>query len=234
MRLRCLEAQELICHLQTFSCHSAGSDFSKLPSIFTNDATLAEAAVSGTARHGTARAAQVWSGWGALTLLSQGKQRRMCGSDTRRPRHVCLMSIIVIVSCGAGFPVVLVLPVFSAARLSRGGSHTWPPKCWRPSSAARRSLQRALAWPHLATQEASAVWSTHSRCRQTGCCLTAHTLTASQALTPATHCEHTDLTATHILGPAGHPGHPHLTCCSSLLTRGVLPHQHCRTARPGA
>lgn len=46
VRLRCLEAQELICHLQTFSCHSAGSDFSKLPGIFTNDATLAEAAVS--------------------------------------------------------------------------------------------------------------------------------------------------------------------------------------------
>lgn len=44
VRLRCLEAQELICHLQTFSCHSAGSDFSKLPGIFTNDATLAEAA----------------------------------------------------------------------------------------------------------------------------------------------------------------------------------------------
>jgi hypothetical protein len=46
VRLRCLEAQELIGHLQTFSCHSAGSDFSKLPPIFTNDATLAEAAVS--------------------------------------------------------------------------------------------------------------------------------------------------------------------------------------------
>lgn len=45
VRLRCLEAQELIGHLQTFSCHSAGNDFSKLPSIFTNDATLAEAAV---------------------------------------------------------------------------------------------------------------------------------------------------------------------------------------------
>lgn len=45
-RLRCLEAQELIHHLQTFSCHSAGGDFSKLPPIFTNDATLGEAAVS--------------------------------------------------------------------------------------------------------------------------------------------------------------------------------------------
>jgi hypothetical protein len=52
VRLRCLEAQELICHLQTFSCHSAGSDFSKLPGIFTNDATLAEAAVSVTAMQG--------------------------------------------------------------------------------------------------------------------------------------------------------------------------------------
>lgn len=47
LRLRCLEAQELISHLQAFSCHSAGEDFSKLPAIFTNDATLAEAAVSG-------------------------------------------------------------------------------------------------------------------------------------------------------------------------------------------
>lgn len=46
LRLRCLEAQELISHLQAFSCHSAGEDFSKLPAIFTNDATLAEAAVS--------------------------------------------------------------------------------------------------------------------------------------------------------------------------------------------
>jgi hypothetical protein len=46
LRLRCLEAQELISHLQAFSCHSAGEDFSKLPPIFTNDATLAEAAVS--------------------------------------------------------------------------------------------------------------------------------------------------------------------------------------------
>ncbi|WIA33366.1 hypothetical protein OEZ86_006503 [Tetradesmus obliquus] len=44
LRLRCLEAQELISHLQAFSCHSAGEDFSKLPAIFTNDATLAEAA----------------------------------------------------------------------------------------------------------------------------------------------------------------------------------------------
>lgn len=49
VRVRCLEAQELVGHLQTFSCHSAGSDFSKLPAIFTNDATLAEAAVSGAA-----------------------------------------------------------------------------------------------------------------------------------------------------------------------------------------
>jgi hypothetical protein len=46
LRVRCLEAQELISHLQAFSCHSAGEDFSKLPPIFTNDATLAEAAVS--------------------------------------------------------------------------------------------------------------------------------------------------------------------------------------------
>ena len=52
VRLRCLEAQELIGHLQTFSCHSAGSDFSKLPPIFTNDATLAEAAVSVALMHG--------------------------------------------------------------------------------------------------------------------------------------------------------------------------------------
>lgn len=66
VRLRCLEAQELICHLQTFSCHSAGSDFSKLPSIFTNDATLAEAAVSGTARDGTAQRGQRGCGAGGV------------------------------------------------------------------------------------------------------------------------------------------------------------------------
>lgn len=46
VRLRCLEAQELVCHLQAFSCHGGGTDFRQLPSLFTNDATLAEAAVS--------------------------------------------------------------------------------------------------------------------------------------------------------------------------------------------
>lgn len=45
VRVRCLEAQELVAHLHAFSCHSAGADFSKLPALFTNDATLAEAAV---------------------------------------------------------------------------------------------------------------------------------------------------------------------------------------------
>lgn len=47
VRLRCLEAQELVAHLQAFSCHSGGNDFRQLPSLFTNDATLAEAAVGG-------------------------------------------------------------------------------------------------------------------------------------------------------------------------------------------
>lgn len=47
LRSRCLEAQELIAHLQAFSCHTAGEDdFSKLPALFTNEATLMEAAVS--------------------------------------------------------------------------------------------------------------------------------------------------------------------------------------------
>eukprot|EP00879_Flechtneria_rotunda_P021220 GHRR01022353.1.p1 GENE.GHRR01022353.1~~GHRR01022353.1.p1 ORF type:complete len:769 (+),score=323.78 GHRR01022353.1:155-2461(+) len=44
LRLKCLEAQELVSHLQAFSCHTAGADFSRLPGIFTNDATLPEAA----------------------------------------------------------------------------------------------------------------------------------------------------------------------------------------------
>eukprot|EP00878_Enallax_costatus_P010221 GHUV01010669.1.p1 GENE.GHUV01010669.1~~GHUV01010669.1.p1 ORF type:complete len:200 (+),score=45.51 GHUV01010669.1:647-1246(+) len=47
LRVRCLEAQELIAHLQAFSCHTAADDFSRLPPLFTNDATLMEAAVSG-------------------------------------------------------------------------------------------------------------------------------------------------------------------------------------------
>eukprot|EP00775_Hariotina_reticulata_P013513 gene13513-13638_t len=44
LRMRCLEAQELVSHLQAFSCHTGGEDFSQLPPIFTNQATMAEAA----------------------------------------------------------------------------------------------------------------------------------------------------------------------------------------------
>ncbi|KAF8067429.1 SEC10a [Scenedesmus sp. PABB004] len=45
LRVRCLEAQELIAHLQAFSCHAApDGDWGKLPPLFTNDATFAEAA----------------------------------------------------------------------------------------------------------------------------------------------------------------------------------------------
>jgi hypothetical protein len=67
LRLRCLEAQELISHLQAFSCHSAGEDFSKLPPIFTNDATLAEAAVSQQC---------CWQCWGLPTVQGDSFVRK--------------------------------------------------------------------------------------------------------------------------------------------------------------
>jgi len=45
MRVRCLEALEIMTYLQAFSCLASGADLGKLPKLFTDDATMPEAAV---------------------------------------------------------------------------------------------------------------------------------------------------------------------------------------------
>jgi hypothetical protein len=45
MRVRCLEALELMSYLQAFSVLPSDADFGPLPRLFTDDATMAEAAV---------------------------------------------------------------------------------------------------------------------------------------------------------------------------------------------
>jgi hypothetical protein len=45
MRVRCLEALELLGYLQAFSCLPGESELGRLPRLFTDDATMAEAAV---------------------------------------------------------------------------------------------------------------------------------------------------------------------------------------------
>jgi hypothetical protein len=47
MRVRCLEAHELLAHLQAFSCLPGEAELERLPRLFTEDATMAEAAVGG-------------------------------------------------------------------------------------------------------------------------------------------------------------------------------------------
>lgn len=49
MRVRCLEALELITYLQAFSCLPSATDLGQLPRLFTDDSTMAEAAVGGWA-----------------------------------------------------------------------------------------------------------------------------------------------------------------------------------------
>lgn len=111
VRLRCLEAQELIGHLQTFSCHSAGSDFSKLPPIFTNDATLAEAAVSVALMHGH-HLVLLFGPWALILPLWSGQpaQARARGAP---------------VVCTVYWHATLSIPAGSANHNATGCVHGW-------------------------------------------------------------------------------------------------------------
>ena len=67
MRVRCLEAQELLGYLQAFSCLPGPGDLERLPRIFTDDATMAEAAVGG------ARRLLLATSWIAPGLMPRGR-----------------------------------------------------------------------------------------------------------------------------------------------------------------